>query len=173
MRRGASGDHPVAVPRSALRSLRLSVGLVLALAVVAGVPLAVSEVRQHGYNAHLADTDEELAATTEELEDLVAREAREEDLEEAAACVGQHERYDAFLTLAEDLTRAGASVAIGVGLVLLEGDEADKAAADGLVDQLLPPAVQPLIDSYPPPDCDVDAARRLIAASDEPNRPPG
>lgn len=101
---------------------------------------------------------EELHEQQDELHAFVLAEENEEELERANACEAQHARYEQFLVLAEDLTHAGATVGTDAHLGLLNATPEEVARAHRLIEELLPAEVQPIIDRYPPPDCDRQAA---------------
>lgn len=97
---------------------------------------------------------------------LVEAEAREEEVEQARACVDSHNRYANFLVLAERLTEAGAELGTDAHLALMNSTPEDVREAHALIDQLLPDRVDPIIDAYPPPECDLRASLELTQATD-------
>jgi hypothetical protein len=101
--------------------------------------------------------------TTDELHALVRSEAHEEDLEEAQACVNQHERYHQLVQAIEEASGVGALVGTDAHLDLLQSTESERHAAHEFIERRLPRALRPVLDRYPPPECDLEAARAALA----------
>lgn len=161
---GALDSGEVAVPRTALVELRtLIIGVVVGALVLggAGIYFAVS---QEGTNEHLGETDRVLV-------EFIQAELAEEERESAGFCRDAHVRYGLFEDLAAGLTAAGGRVGAQAHVNLL-GAPAGMTHEDieAEIGRLLPDEIAPLLERYPPPECDLEAAEAVLA--EDPPRPP-
>jgi hypothetical protein len=159
----ASGSA-VAVPRRALRELRgLATGVVVGglVAIGAFVWFAIEQGR----------TNHDLHATQRQLAAVVAGEAREEELEQADACVNAHVFVVALQQLVREVAEAGAVVGTDTHLQLTGGDQHDLDEAHALIEQLLPPAIEPILQRYAvEPSCDLEEAQQMLADATDTER---
>lgn len=93
-----------------------------------------------------------------------AREAHEDDLELAQVCKDGHERYAAFEPLILDLVEAAAIVGADANLTRQGSTPEEIAEVHEAVRQLMPAQLQPILEAYPPPACDYEAALRVLEA---------
>lgn len=133
----------VEVPRRSIEQLYAGVRWLVLMAVAFGLVFtydACQDVRkddrQDAVDEHLAATDGALERTSQRLEDLAAAEAREDEEEDAGACVRSHVVYGVLTDLLSRLGEASA-------------DLSDAEVSD-------------LIATYPPPTCDRATAQAVL-----------
>lgn len=140
----ASGDQ-VKVSRQSVEQLIKGIGALVAMVVAFGLVFAWDswqdgrkDARQDATDQHLVETDDRLEATADALEAFVAAEAREDEIEQAQACIQSHVR---FAGLQELLRRIGERT-----------DMTDEEVAS-------------ILDGWPPPSCDLKAAQAVLQDS--------
>lgn len=144
-----AADQHVVVERRQLRGIHRAVIAVIVLAALGGVPLAAGQLAQAGTNDRLeaqADRIEAQAQAAAEqadrLQQLVDDNARDAELELLDVCISSHTRYAQFTEFMSDVRDAVQVV--------------DQAAFDHL------------LETYPPPSCDLEQAQaRRRALTDD------
>lgn len=142
----APGAPPSPAERrtEAIIQLRRGVLWLVALTVALGAIFIVDSCqdddtndRQDSTDEHLAETDAELERTADRLAELVEAEARDDEVEEASACVRSHVVYAGLSDILTQIGEASDSIS------------ADETAA--------------MIAVYPEPTCDMAAAQAVLA----------
>lgn len=150
---GATPTEPesvsVAVPRHDLKQLRS----ILRSIVVGGVLGLASFVYFSIQQDH----------TNDRLEKLIHDERLEDEAEDAQTCVNAHERYHEFERLLRDTSLVGATVGADAHLILLDSPPGEVDAAHQLISDLLPGQLDPLLEQYPAPACDLEQAEAVLA----------
>jgi len=161
----ADNDTPVVLPRREVKSLYRAVLALLLAVAVALAPIAYFAIRQDATNEHLDDTDDRLVA-------LIEAEEIEDAQEDALACSQSHERYEQFLVLAEELTAAGGRIGARAHLRIMGTDSPEaRAQIAAEIDRTLAEEIAPLLERYPPPNCDLAHARMILDEYGPPDVP--
>ncbi len=137
----------VALPRKQVKGLYRAVVGFLAATLLLGGPLLWMAVQQEHTNDHQAATDDRLEA-------LIRSEQRDDEEEDALACVRGYAGREDIRNMAEKTYRRNAETLIA----FVEPDAATEEAYRHQVDA----DVVEIRAELPDPDCDLEAARAVL-----------